>query len=184
MPGRTTYEAWENYIRPLNKALLCMDLQQGFTLTELAEGLQVNTRYAVTLNDMESVPLMLSRKAPKHQAPLQLVAGQNIKFYESDAGTAQERFRVRTLSYLYGFTTDIGEASDVEVLAFHWRRESGTEPGSRGHLHVGPALMAHQQIVRPLSFHKAHIPTGRLSFEAIVRFAIEELKSVSGKGVE
>jgi hypothetical protein len=42
------------------------------------------------------------------------------------------------------------------------------------HLHIGPALLGDQDVLRPKDLHHAHIPTERVSLEAIVRLAITE----------
>ena len=42
------------------------------------------------------------------------------------------------------------------------------------HLHIGSALLAGQTAIRPGDLHHAHIPTGRVSLEAVVRLAITE----------
>ncbi len=61
------------------------------------------------------------------------------------------------------------EATRHELLAFHW------EPHSRvtiPHLHIGFALSD-----KTLPFHnKAHIPSGRVPIEDVVRFLISDLR--------
>lgn len=99
MPGRTPYAAWLSYVTPLNKALLCIARQKSFVVKELSAGLMPGTRYAVTLNDMNSVPLQSSPK-------IYLVAGQNITIYDWLPEVPDERYRVQTQSYFYAFTTE------------------------------------------------------------------------------
>ncbi len=71
---------------------------------------------------------------------------------------------VRSAAYFY----QLHQQDGTEVIAFHWH------PGRLGrvpfaHLHVesriGPGLIE----------RKRHVPSGRVPFEAVVRFAIEEL---------
>jgi hypothetical protein len=153
---------------PMNKALRCIAHQKGFVVKELSAGLIPETNYSVTLNNMNSVPLSSTPR-------VYLVAGQTIRIYEWHPGVADEQYRVQAVSYTYAFTTKAA-GNEVELLRFEWRRESDlSTPYPRGHLHVGPGLLATPTVIRPGDFHKAHIPTKRISFEAIVRFAITEL---------
>jgi hypothetical protein len=160
----------------MNKALLCIARQRSFVLKDAITGesaigtLTTETEYSVSLNNMYSVPL---KSSPK----VYLIAGQTIKFYEWNPDVPSERYRVSALSYLYGFTAKPdSESEEVELLMFQWRREP--DPSNDyplGHLHIGPGLLSKSSLIRPKDFHKAHIPTERLSFEAVVRFAITEL---------
>jgi hypothetical protein len=130
--------------------------------------LSTETNYAITLNDSNSVPL---KSTPR----IYLVAGQIITIHEWHPEVPNERYRVQMLSYVYGFTMRM-DAKEVELLTFQWNREP--DPSNDyplGHLHIGPGLLSKTAPIRPKDFHKAHIPTERLSFEAIVRFAIVEL---------
>jgi hypothetical protein len=58
---------------------------------------------------------------------------------------------------------------DTEFMAWHWHPE-GADPRPEPHMHVS----ANHGDMGP-SFHKLHIPTGRVSFEQVARFLIEEL---------
>jgi len=151
----------------MNEALQCVAHQKRFVIKELPAGLVPDVPYSVTLNDMNSVPL-------PSEPWVYLVAGQTIKFYEDKPDGGDERYRVQTLSYTYAFTVK-KDNKEVELLNFAWQREP--DPSNlypRAHLHVGTGLLAKPTPIRTGNFHKAHIPTGRLSFEAIVRFAIRE----------
>jgi len=104
------------------------------------------------------------------------VAGQTIRIYPWHPDVPDEQYRVQALSYTYAFTMKAAGKED-DLLRFEWRREPNpSSPYPRGHLHVGPGLLGTPTVIRPGDFHKAHIPTKRLSFESIVRFAITELK--------
>lgn len=175
MPGRTCYAAWQSYSEPMNKALQCIALQKGFVLNyngALAEEVE----YSVTLQSGESVLIATS-------PPIYLVALQSIKFYQWHPDVADERFRVRALSYFYALTTR-ADGQERELLTFHWHRHRAPGESTRyplGHLHIGSALFESTSQLKGKDFHKAHIPTGRLSFESIVRFAVVELDlDVSG----
>ena len=153
----------------MNKALLCIARQKRFVVKELPTGLVPGKTYPVTLNDMNSVPL---RSDPK----VYLVAGQRIRVYEWHPGVADEQYRVQAVSYTYAFTMKAA-GNEEELLRFDWAREpDASSPYPSAHLHVGRGLLISPTPIRPGDFHKAHIPTKRLSFESIVRFAITELK--------
>ena len=172
MPGRTTRDAWNSYIDPMNGALLCIAKQKSFVVKELPTGLIPEQPYSVALNDMDSVPLqMVDPDAPR----VYLVAGQTIKIYEWHPSVPKEKYRVQALSYTYAFTTMV-EEHELEILTFQWKRQrTSDDPYPSGHLHVGAAVLAKPTVIRPDGFHKAHIPTKRLSFESVVRFAITDL---------
>jgi hypothetical protein len=131
-------------------------------------GLRDDTDYAVTLNDMDSVPL-------KGPAPLHLVAGQIIRILEANSERRSERYRVLTVAYTYGFVLR-DDRGEHELLTFHWNRDlipSRSIPA--GHLHIGRGILATPTAIKSGDFHNAHIPTGYVEFPAIVRFAIAEL---------
>lgn len=153
----------------MRKALQCITLGR-FVLLEKTQGIEVGTRYSAALNEMNSVRL-------KSRNGIYFVAGQTVEIYEWKKDQAQQRYRVKTLAYTYGFTRRIaGDEEETELLSFHWVREQSTQkPYPLGHLHIGPGLLASPTPIRPGDFHNAHIPTERVSIESVVRFAIVEL---------
>ena len=119
----------------MRRALQCLTLGR-FVLLERTPEIVVDTTCAVALNRMDSVRL-------KSREGIYLVAGQKIQIYEADPEQAQERYRVTTLSYTYGFTQRVRAGDEVELLTFHWDRErTAQDPYSLGHLHIGPGLLA------------------------------------------
>ena len=70
----------------------------------------------------------------------------------------------RTVDYVYGLT----DAQRREILAYH--RHPDGHPIAWPHLHVGPGSGADQAALS----HKAHLPTGRVALEDVVRLAITE----------
>lgn len=167
MVGRTPYVAWISYVAPLRDALRCITPER-FVLKASTIGLLADTTYAVTLNDMNSVLL----KGPN---TLYLVAGQNILISEKTSARSRDRYQVQTLSYTYGFTIKT-ECGEQELLTFHWNHDQAPSHSiAPGHLHVGRGLLANSTVIRPGDFQNAHIPTGFITFAAVVRFAITEL---------
>lgn len=69
--------------------------------------------------------------------------------------------RTRTEGYLYTLSPSASLAE--EVASWHWHPSENTP---RPHIHVGGE---HKRL---------HLPTGRVTFEAVVRFTIEELDVV------
>jgi hypothetical protein len=67
------------------------------------------------------------------------------------------------MAYFYSLQNEAGQ----EIVAFHWQ-PSAEHPDPHMHLGVG-AQLGRKDIAR------AHIPTGRISLEEVLRFAITEL---------
>lgn len=65
-------------------------------------------------------------------------------------------FRVSTKGYIY--TLSESEHLESEVVSWHWHPPARSRP----HLHLSDRSLG-------------HIPTGRVTFEAVVRYAIEDL---------
>jgi hypothetical protein len=120
---------------------------------------------------MDPVPL-------RGEFPLSLTVGQHIRIVKTEPTDLHGPFKVTTINYLYALST----RERQEVLSFHWAPDASDEgevkariaPVTFGHLHIGPALIGEHPPIRPKDLHKAHIPTARVSLEAVVRVAIEE----------
>lgn len=158
---RTPNEAYERYIEPLRDALGCITAER-LAMSERASRV-VEKLYPVFLNKLTPVPL-------RGGTPLLFRMGQEIKIVDVGNDEPGGRYRIRTLRYLYAFST----TERKELLAFHWhpQEEGGAIPFS--HLHIGAALTGEHPPLRPETLHKAHIPTGRVSLESVVRLAITE----------
>lgn len=165
MAGQTPNEAFQNHVDPFREALQCVT-QQRFTLRERAR-LTTGAPYAVALANMDPVPL-------KGAFPLRLTVGQIVRIVATD-GPADRRgpFQIRTVQYLYAFSTPRNQ----EILSFYWTPEAiGDNIVATPHLHIGPALTVGQTALRPGDLHKAHVPTGHIPIEAVVRLAITEFE--------
>lgn len=57
----------------------------------------------------------------------------------------------------------------AEMLGWHWHPDRSRTP--RPHLHLGEDVLAARGRLTP----KAHVPTGRISLEEVLRFTIEDL---------
>ena len=76
------------------------------------------------------------------------------------------RWRVTTRGYLYSI-----ESAGVELVSYHWHPQ-GRSHVEGPHIHVGTAALTESGVLTP----KSHIPTSRISLEAVVRFVITELQ--------
>jgi hypothetical protein len=91
-----------------------------------------------------------------------LKATQNFHIGPDLTPGREGEFKVFTDYYAY--TVSESETLETELCAWHWH--PGAQP--RPHLHIG-APVAHDR-----SFHKLHLPTGRVLFEDVLCFLIEE----------
>lgn len=72
---------------------------------------------------------------------------------------------IQPAAYVY----ELSDAQRREILAYHWHPEGHLIPWP--HLHVGPGAGADQAALS----HKAHLPSGYVAIEDVIRFAITEL---------
>lgn len=163
MAGRNPNEAFRNYIEPVRDALSY--ITQARLTASWHKSLAVNTLYTVALNDMDPVPL-------KGTMPISLSAGQIIRIVKTDdPDDSREPFEIQTVQYFYDLLT----SDSKEILGFHWTpEERGDGVVAYPHLHVGSVMIDRTAPIRPTNFHKAHIPTGRVSMTSIVRLTIDE----------
>jgi hypothetical protein len=76
---------------------------------------------------------------------------------------------------LAGYAFEILEPDEREILAFHWHPD-GASPVRHPHLHLSgrmPEILLGRSR-DAVSLSRVHIPTGILSFAAVVRMLIEE----------
>jgi hypothetical protein len=78
-------------------------------------------------------------------------------------GEPAASWRVSSRAYHYELTTADGR----QLLRYDWH-PTGRSAVTRPHVHL-------RRHAAPIDLSRAHVPTGRVSPEAVVRFAIEEL---------
>ncbi len=100
-------------------------------------------------------------RVPLGRRPQQLALTLTQRYYVIADGDRHGPWRVHVIEYIYYLFTMRGEA----VLAYHYHPDTTPEV-MYPHLHV-PSQVA------PLT-DRAHIPTGRVSLEAVIRFAISQ----------
>lgn len=97
---------------------------------------------------------------------LLLRAGMNYSFMRDDQIDGGP-WRCRTHGYMYSVDGSDGR----ELIAWHWH-PTGTSHYKAPHLHIGTPALAPSGVFTAGS----HFPTGRLSFESVIRFLITDLK--------
>jgi hypothetical protein len=152
---RTKTEALKRYRGFLQRSLNCISDVQWYA----GPGRSDDEFVLLT----RETPIPLKRGV---DSTLYLTASQNFR-YEKDPRWGKTEWKVRTGGYadILGFS----ERHDPELVAWQWHPRSKVKVP---HAHVSAA---HDDV---RSFRKLHIPTGRVSFESIVRFAIEDLSAV------
>lgn len=114
-----------------------------------------NGPYALTFGSGEAVPLR-----GLHDLSLAFTHRYAVVRAEAERGP----WKVTTRGYIY----ELLHAQGQRLIAYHWHPDTRKEI-TWPHLH----LPGH---TTPLDLRKAHVPTGRVSVEAVLRFAIDELQ--------
>lgn len=98
-------------------------------------------------------------------APLFLRATQEFHF--ADHAKFPGERKVATDAYAY----TLSESADLapELLAWHWQPEAGHEPP---HMHIG---RGHPRLGE---LGRLHVPSGRVAFEQVLVFALDEMAVV------
>lgn len=99
-------------------------------------------------------PLRL-RRDDRSEVLLGLAKEYRVIEAEGDRGP----YKIESLAYEYR----VADAEDTEVVCWHWHPQNYPRP----HVHVRGGLL-----------NKAHVPTGRVSIEAVIEFAVTELSVV------
>ncbi|HXA52717.1 MAG TPA: hypothetical protein VNV86_20515 [Candidatus Acidoferrum sp.] len=160
MPGRTPREAVENYARPIRETLACV--------TDAIVG------YNGGVYPSDSKHTLCFVNSPVGRlfgTELSLFFSQNYSLQQASGG--DQEWKVRTEGYIYRLDDENGS----EIISFHWHpyRDLVKYP----HLH----LKRKGSGITRSELEQAHIPTGRLSIEAIVLFLEREF-SVKPRGAD
>jgi hypothetical protein len=89
--------------------------------------------------------------------PIQLVLGHQFKMVKD----GMRSWHVSTVAYRYHLL----DGNDHELAAWHWHPDTSPTPEDRPHLHVRGAAIE----------RRVHLPTGRISLEAIIRLLLTDL---------
>jgi hypothetical protein len=148
LPGRNPTEAREAFLVPLRKSLSCITDAVLYVPNK-----QTGELEALTLSDD---PLKLRRGAPPSDNFVQLSIGHQFKVVHDDDG-----WHVSTAQYAY----DLLDSDGKQLIAWHWHPGTGMSiPHLHLHVPTGPIN------------HKMHLPTGRVSIEAVIRLLIDEFE--------
>lgn len=135
------------FLAPLRRAISCV------TNVQLAGGWEPGGIHGLIVR-----PTTSGRIPLRADTPINL---RLIHLYEVVDG--EQSWSVHTVGYTYQFALTDG----VEIVIYHY----DPRPGSlvtRPHLHV-------RGLNQPMPLGKAHFPTGRVSIEETLRFAMREL---------
>jgi hypothetical protein len=153
MPGRNSREALQRFVEPLQRAVSCLTssilLHTGASVSD--------TPHFLRLSDD---PSMIGQD---RRFTLQL----RLRYYMVRTEGDREPWQVQTSEYAY--TLSWGREPGENILAYHWHPD-GRSPITFPHLHLYAGAQLGLQ-----SLQNAHIPTGRVGTEAVIRFLIEEL---------
>jgi hypothetical protein len=150
MAGNTQREAVGNFLTPLQQALSCVTN----SVLLVSGGYYVREEpHIATIGDGGPVEL-------PGDSHVSLVVRHHYRIVE-DPGP-RGPWKVNTVGYLYSLKDSV----DKDIVSYHWHPY--IEPTSP-HLHMG----AGARIGRP-EIVNAHLPTGRIALENVLRLAINE----------
>jgi hypothetical protein len=153
VPGRTPAEAVEVFLEPIRESLSCL-CRAKLTLSAGGRG-AVGQTHLLTLNGGRPVVL---------GGGLTLDARIHYEIIRMPDARSQP-FRITTRAYLHTIANDAG----AELISAHWH-PTGNSARRDPDWHVGSAALAEDGVFTP----RAHIPSPRVSFEAVVRLAIDQ----------
>lgn len=148
MAGKTPRQAVDQFLTPLQRALSC--------ITDAVLQCRVPTRASV--HGAANLAPLTRLKAGAET--FHLTVELHFRIVE-DAGP-RGPYRLTTIKYSYSLL----DADEKEILAYHWHPDGDV---AFPHLHIGCGARAAR-----IELHKAHIPTGRIALEDLLRMAINE----------
>jgi hypothetical protein len=151
LADRTARDAFEDFLEPLQRAIQCVThdilVADGWKVSEEPHSVSFPHGDSVALHGDHRLRLEVT-----HRYRLVPEAGSHGKP------------RVKTIGYGY----EIRDAGDRPLLRYDYHPQ-GRSPVVWPHLHLWRVDTS------PVNFRKSHIPTGRVSLEAVLRFLIMEL---------
>ena len=151
MAGDTPAEAVRSLVDRVQRAISCLtravvDVRGGYWPSD--------EPHALTLGAGDPVPI---------QAAQGLHLSVRLRYRVIQAEPPRGPWQTTTVAYEYR----LSDRDDREIVAYHWHPE-GMSHVTTPHLHLGPAAEVGW---RPLA--RAHLPTGRIALEEVLRLAIE-----------
>lgn len=154
MAGDTPYEAFENFRKPLQRALSCVN-RQAHLWALSSKGYEPEQDHALVPDAGEPVRL-------SSEQGLFISSFFAYRVIEAEGGRGP--WKVETRAYFHALQGEEGQ----EIIAYHWH------PGEQKaisfpHLHIERGIGADLGEV-----HKYHFPTGQISLEGVLDLAIRE----------
>jgi hypothetical protein len=157
LSGRTAQEAARNFLTPLKAAVGCVT-REGF----VARGTRVAGQQQ-TAHFRDGFAILNRR----HGQPVSLELYHRYVVHEVEGNRGP--WNASTVEYVY----EISDERDDLIAAWHWH-PSTTQTDDQirwPHVHAYGARDR-------LTLHKPHLPTSRISIEAVIRFLIQDLDVV------
>jgi hypothetical protein len=153
--GSTPRKAVQNFLRPLQLAL------SSVTDAQIASDGDYSTIGEHSWVGAAGEPFPLSRV---REASLRARIGQNYRIVRAEGQLGP--WKVTITAYHY----TLEDAKGSEIISFQWH-PTGSGALPYPHVHLG-----HAAAVGRAELEGAHIPTGRVAVEQVLRFAIEAFK--------
>lgn len=149
MPGSSRSEAREAFLEPLRRCLSCVTKAILLVSTSARPG-------DIEAFALSEDPLDLSSTVA---GALRLRLRQQYRLVKDDAAPRSQRWHVSTAAYSYRLEGADGQ----ELVSWHWHPQTGVNY-PHAHVNTGPVITA-----------KAHLPTGRVSVESVLRMLLLDL---------
>lgn len=150
MSASSSREAVESLLVPLQRAVTCVTQA---VLVERTRPTRLGGARSVTLSDG-----VARLRGPSHLA-LAVLHAFDVKALPG----ARSSWRAQSVGYAYEFQHRDGRT----LLAYHWH-PIGPSPITTPHLHLGGTVTG-------IDLSKAHLPTGSVTLQDVLRFAILDL---------
>lgn len=155
MAGSTPRKAVQNFLQPLQLALSCV------TDAQIAADVDYSTTSEHTWVGAAGDAFPLARvRGPSLRGRI----GQHYRIVRAEGQRGP--WKVTITAYHY----TLEETSRREIVSFQWHPTAAAAP-PYPHVHLG-----HAAEVGRAELQGAHIPTGRVALEQVLRFAIEAFK--------
>lgn len=159
MPGRTAKQADAAFLAPLRRALSCLTDAQLFVSPPAPVRALVLSGGSLAGGD-------LRLRSPAVESGVLLRVRQQFRSVEEPDAPAADRWHVSTIAYDYR----LSRGSDrSELLSWHWHPRTGV---AFPHVHVAADDLS----------RRVHVPSGRVSIEAVLRMLVGELSVPPRRG--
>lgn len=156
MPGKSPYQAYEAFARPLASALSCL-VRAKVTCSKGGKE-RVGALHTLYIGSRDDDYLRLNGE-PR----LELRARMQYEII-ADIRAGYGPYRITTHWYDYSVRRQDGQA----VIDYHWHPHSLSHE-VRPHVHIGSTQLKPDAVLT----NKAHMLTGRITFETVIRQLIE-----------